>query len=227
MNFPRLTADAFDPTVSNIFNNTSTSFPNISIDIDSDNYFVTTDNPPPLQILPAPTTENSNPSPISNPVYESWKKKDLIILIWIKAHLSERVLRHTARTTTSQSTWIAIEKYFQSQTKAKYHHLTNQLRTLQKGSLSMFEYIERKRNIADSLAECGHVVSALDLMQSIINGLDVSYQPFKSAYKLNRILMVLYSKKKLMLLLLMMVYFPPHLHLSILVILIIVLPLPP
>lgn len=148
--------------MSNIFNSTSTSFPNLSIKLDDDNYFVwrttifaaleafeiddfvTSDNAPPLQILPAPTTKHPNPSLISNPAYESWKKKDCIVLIWIKAHLGERVLRHTARTTTSRSTWVAIEKYFQSQTKAKYHHLTNQLHTLQKGSMSMFEYIERK-----------------------------------------------------------------------------------
>ena len=163
MNFPRLTADAFDPTVSNIFNNTSTSFPNISINLDNDNYFVTTDNPPPLQILPAPTTENSNPSPISNPVYESWKKKDLIILIWIKAHLSERVLRHTARTTTSQSTWVAIEKYFQLKPWLNITISQTNSTPFKKGFLSMFEYIERKHNMADSLIECGHVVSALDL----------------------------------------------------------------
>lgn len=53
-----------------------------------------------------------------------------------------------------------------------------QLQNLSKGSLSMLDYIERKRCIADSLAENLHPVSWEDLISYILTWLDCSYAAF-------------------------------------------------
>lgn len=57
-----------------------------------------------------------------------------------------------------------------------------QLQSLSKGSLTMLEYIEKKRSIADSLAENDHHVSTEDLISYILSGLDSSYGPFTAAF---------------------------------------------
>lgn len=60
--------------------------------------------------------------------------------------------------------------------------MKTQLQTISKGALSMLEYIERKRSIADSLAEDLTPVSDKDLINYILNGLDASYGAFTSAF---------------------------------------------
>lgn len=60
--------------------------------------------------------------------------------------------------------------------------MKGELQSLTKGSLSMLEYIERKRAIADSLAENLKPISTEDLIHYILMGLDSSYGPFITAY---------------------------------------------
>ncbi|GJY23438.1 retrovirus-related pol polyprotein from transposon TNT 1-94 [Tanacetum coccineum] len=54
--------------------------------------------------------------------------------------------------------------------------------TLTKGSMSMIEYLEKKRSISDSLAATLHPIPDEDLISYILNGLDVSYGPFITAF---------------------------------------------
>lgn len=57
-----------------------------------------------------------------------------------------------------------------------------ELQNLTKGSLTMLEYAEKKRAIADSLAENLHQISSDDLIGHILRGLDGSYGPFITAF---------------------------------------------
>ncbi|CAH9072739.1 unnamed protein product [Cuscuta europaea] len=90
-----------------------------------------------------------------------------------------------ARSTSSQATWLTIERTFQAQTRARCLAMKNQLQTLSKGSLSMMDYLERKRQIADSLAENLHPISDEDLIGYILGGLDSSYASFTSAFMIH------------------------------------------
>lgn len=49
----------------------------------------------------------------------------------------------------------------------------------------MLEYVEKKRSIADSLAENLHPISNEDLIEHILTGLDSSYGPFITAYMIH------------------------------------------
>ncbi|KAL7583614.1 hypothetical protein Lser_V15G44010 [Lactuca serriola] len=60
--------------------------------------------------------------------------------------------------------------------------LKAQLQTLTKGSMSMMEYIERKRSVADFLAANSHIVSDEDLIGHILTELDLSYGAFTTAF---------------------------------------------
>lgn len=56
------------------------------------------------------------------------------------------------------------------------------LQTITKGSLSFIDYVEKKRFIADALAESLHPVSFEDLIGYILGEMDSSYGTFIIAY---------------------------------------------
>lgn len=60
--------------------------------------------------------------------------------------------------------------------------LKTRLQWLSQGSLSMIDYLEKKRQISDSLAENLTPVSSDDLITYFINGLDSSYNHFVYAF---------------------------------------------
>lgn len=74
-----------------------------------------------------------------------------------------------------------LEQMFHAQTRACQMHLKQQLQTLPKGSMSILEYVEKKRVISDSLAECLSIVSDEDFVPFLLFGLDPEYGSFKSA----------------------------------------------
>ncbi|KAH1193046.1 Retrovirus-related Pol polyprotein from transposon RE1 [Glycine max] len=136
---------------------------------------------PPMQIHIVNTSDGvSTTEP--NPDFVLWKKHDRFVLLWIKSTLSEKALSLVVCATSSHMAWTAIEKTFQAQTRARRMAMQVQLQTLTKGSLSMLEYIERKRSIADSLAENLHPISDEDLIGYILSGLDSSYSAFSTAF---------------------------------------------
>ncbi|XLS77742.1 hypothetical protein HN51_061967, partial [Arachis hypogaea] len=111
------------------------------------------DTIPPTHIIPAPTTEKPSPTPVPNPAHATWKKQDKLVLLWLHSHSSENVLAYVIACETSRSTWIALEELFDAQSSARADYLKISLQDLQKGSLTMIDYIAQKRKLADSLAE--------------------------------------------------------------------------
>ncbi|KAL4565709.1 hypothetical protein LXL04_029812 [Taraxacum kok-saghyz] len=129
-------------------------------------------------VQPATTPPTTEP----NPAYQQWKKKDRYVLLWLKSTLSERSLAIVARASSSRTAWLAIETTFQAQTRARRMAMKGELQTLSKGSLTMLDYIEKKRSIADALAETLNPISTEDLIGYILSGLDSSYSPFTAAF---------------------------------------------
>lgn len=60
--------------------------------------------------------------------------------------------------------------------------LNVQLQYLSKGSMSMMEYIERQRSIADSLVEDLNPIFEEDLISHLLNGLDSYYGAFTTTF---------------------------------------------
>ncbi|KAM6590968.1 hypothetical protein CsatA_013573 [Cannabis sativa] len=72
--------------------------------------------PPPSTLL------NGN----SNPAYLQWRRKDQLLLSWLRSSMSETVLASVANYDTSYSVWRALEQKFASQTKARRLQLKGQ-----------------------------------------------------------------------------------------------------
>ncbi|CAN0845740.1 Retrovirus-related Pol polyprotein from transposon RE1 [Linum grandiflorum] len=108
---------------------------------------------PPLETRIVVVADGADATTEPNPAYITWKRRDRLGLLWLRSTLSDRTLSLVVRASSSRPAWVTIEKSFQSHTRVRRMQLKIQLQTLPKGALSMLEYIEKKRGIADSLAE--------------------------------------------------------------------------
>ncbi|XLR15048.1 hypothetical protein S83_042986, partial [Arachis hypogaea] len=109
---------------------------------------------------------------------------DKLVLLWLHSHISENVLAYVIACETSRSTWIALEELFDAQSSARDNYLKTTLQDLQKGSLTMIDYIAQKRKLVDSLAEYGYIVQEQDVKNFILRGLDSSDNNFRTSHGL-------------------------------------------
>uniref|UniRef100_A0A803Q8D0 Integrase catalytic domain-containing protein n=1 Tax=Cannabis sativa TaxID=3483 RepID=A0A803Q8D0_CANSA len=120
-----------------------------------------TDTPPPQNLVNR--TVNSE--------YTQWKKKDQLLLSWLRSSMSEVILASVANHTSFHSLWRALEQKFSSQTKARLLQLKGQFSHVHKGNLSIFEYVEKVQTIAYALTVAGAPVQDQDLVLQVLNGL--------------------------------------------------------
>ncbi|GFP91711.1 hypothetical protein PHJA_001315100, partial [Phtheirospermum japonicum] len=139
--------------------------------------FLVSGNAPPTTLPPKTDSTVCEP----NPAFSVWSRKDKLILLWFRYTLTTPLLGHVARAATTSEVWIMLEQMFHSQTRAWQMHLKQQLQTLSKGSMSILEYIEKKRAISDSLVECLTTVSDEDFVSFLLFGIGSDYGAFKSA----------------------------------------------
>ncbi|KAL5772664.1 hypothetical protein ACOSQ2_012588 [Xanthoceras sorbifolium] len=98
-------------------------------------------------------------------------------MCWILSSISQELLPEFVGCVTASEAWLSIEKLFSSESKANIMQLKLQLQTLKKGSLSMSEYLMKKKSIMDALAFAGHKLSDDDKFMYILRGLSQEYDP--------------------------------------------------
>ena len=102
--------------------------------------------------LPRPPKFPSSMDTTINPNYTTWQKQDNILLGWILSSLTELVLAQVAGLSTSASVWQALDRMFASKSQARIMQLKLELQTTKKGNLSMTNYLQKIKSLADSLA---------------------------------------------------------------------------
>ncbi|KAI4332160.1 hypothetical protein L6164_017090 [Bauhinia variegata] len=183
------------------------SFPTLSIKLDRDNYllwrttilsaleafdmdrYVNADITAPPQYIQVASTNNESPEltqTIVNPKYTTWKKTDRLVLLWIKSLTTNKILGNITRATFAQEAWETLEKIFYSQSRAKIMQIRWTLQTSTKGALSILEYVEKKRQLADTLAAIQNPIPEDDLVNCILYGLDADYRAFHIAITTRR-----------------------------------------
>ncbi|CAH9105646.1 unnamed protein product [Cuscuta epithymum] len=142
-------------------------------------------NTPPTTIIDQPATSTTQATTKANPAYAAWIRKDRLILLWIRSTLTTPLLGLVARATSSHEAGTMLERIFHAQTRSRQMHLRQQLQSLSKGSLSILEYFEKKRAIANSLLECLVVIPDSDFVDYLVYGLGSAYGSFRSALSLH------------------------------------------
>ncbi|XP_060957927.1 retrovirus-related Pol polyprotein from transposon RE2 isoform X2 [Cannabis sativa] len=116
-----------------------------------------------------------------NPLYLQWRRKDQLLLSWLRSSMTEGILATVACYSTSRSVWKALEQKFASQSKARLLQLKCQLTNLQKGNLSISDYVDKIKFVCDSLAIAGHPVNDFDLILHLLNGLGPEFDSVVSS----------------------------------------------
>ena len=131
----------------------------------------------PTRTVVSPSTDSStNQTHVPNPEYETWKSHDRVILLWIKTTIDSSILGHIIQSQTTAEAWTSLHHIFQTQSLARVMTLRLQLQTMTKGSLSIMEYVQRKRTISNNLDVALQPVTN-ELVTYILYVLDPSYAP--------------------------------------------------
>lgn len=105
-----------------------------------------------------------------NPAFQTWTRQDRNLLSWIRATLSEHVLSQVVSLCASRDVWTAIEQCFASLSHAHIIKLKGQLQNLQKGNLSITDYLQNHKTIVDELCANGHFIDESDQVTHILDG---------------------------------------------------------
>ncbi|KAH0662336.1 hypothetical protein KY284_027267 [Solanum tuberosum] len=135
-------------------------------------------NAPSATIL---TTTQDTSESTPNSAFTAWKKRDKILLLWLKTTMSHSIIPYIMHIRTTREAWSYLSNLYQSQSRARVMQLRHQLQTTTKGSSTIMDYVDKKRTISHSLALAARPISDEELMSAILFGLDSSYGPFRSA----------------------------------------------
>jgi hypothetical protein len=137
--------------------------------------FVNGDVSSPPRLCPASSNTSTSADMIANPDFSLWYQQDKIVLSAIISSLSEDILVHVFGLHTSCDVWLALEKMFASQSKARIMQSRFQLATLKKGSLSISDYFQKAKELSQSLAVIDEPLKDLELISYILVGLGPEY----------------------------------------------------
>ncbi|KAF3778927.1 hypothetical protein EJ110_NYTH42540 [Nymphaea thermarum] len=126
-------------------------------------HFIDGTFPPPLEVIIKDDKSEANPD------FAIWKRSDRLALSWIKATVSEPVLRQIVSSKSAHEAWKTLKKSFGSQSPLRIMLLRKELHFIQKGNMDMHTYLEWIKFLADTLAVAGIDTNDSDLVQITMN----------------------------------------------------------
>ncbi|KAH9800493.1 retrovirus-related pol polyprotein from transposon RE1 [Citrus sinensis] len=124
----------------------------------------------------ASRSEAQSSSRRENPAYIDWKKADKLLQSWMLSYMVDNVLIMVVDCDTSLEIWEKLAEMFMSQSKARYMPLKMQIQTIKKGAMSVSDYFNKMKKIADSLAIGGNPLASTDFIMHLLTGLDDNYE---------------------------------------------------
>ncbi|KAK6130731.1 hypothetical protein DH2020_035519 [Rehmannia glutinosa] len=125
----------------------------------------------PTQFLISSDDASSSLTPVINPDYTFWLRRDQLLLSWMLASISESMFGYLTRCSSSAEVWQILSQLFQTQSKARGLQLKFQLQTQKKGDLSIADFILKMRTIADDLHSVGQEIPDDELAMHIFGDL--------------------------------------------------------
>jgi hypothetical protein len=113
-----------------------------------------------------------------NPEFTQWQLQDQIVLSALISSLSEKVIAHVVRCTTSRDLWATLERMFTAQSQARLMQIHYQLSTLRKGSTSISDFFHTFTGLADTLAAIDQPLPEFQLVSFLLAGLGPEYDSF-------------------------------------------------
>lgn len=129
---------------------------------------------------PEPTVEQDGRI-VPNMANISWRRQDQLILHAILASLSEEVIPLVSSATSSQEAWTRLSRLYAKRSTSHMIHLKDKLTTLNRGTLSVTDFLVSIKQIADELTVLGDPPSDADLFVYATRGLGPAYKELITA----------------------------------------------
>jgi gag-polypeptide of LTR copia-type len=84
----------------------------------------------------------------ANPTFKIWSRHDELLLAWLLGSISESVVSQVVHCSTYVDIWRELQLRFSTQSLACVMDIKMQFHSLQKGHLSMQDYLDQKRSLA-------------------------------------------------------------------------------
>ncbi|KAK1660787.1 hypothetical protein QYE76_048946 [Lolium multiflorum] len=113
--------------------------------------------------------------PVINPAHRVWTGQDQANLSSIQGSLTPGVAGLVVFAKTSHEAWSILERTFSAQSQARANALCRQLGECEKLDLSVTDYYNKVRELADTLASIGQPLRDSEFTSYVVNGLDEEY----------------------------------------------------
>uniref|UniRef100_A0A2N9GIX5 Reverse transcriptase Ty1/copia-type domain-containing protein n=1 Tax=Fagus sylvatica TaxID=28930 RepID=A0A2N9GIX5_FAGSY len=133
---------------------------------------------------PAPSQISASDSDAPHPDFQAWHLQDQLIMSALISSLSENILAHVVKCSTSREVWVTLKRMFTSQSRARTMQIHYQLATLKKGDSSIADYFHKFTGLADTLATIDHPLKEFELVSFLLAGLGPDFDSFVTSVKI-------------------------------------------
>jgi hypothetical protein len=134
--------------------------------------FVDGSHPCPSQVVASASTASA--AVVLNSEFTKWQLQDQLILSALISSLSEKVMTHVVKCTTSRDIWLTLKRMFTAQSRARAMQLHYKLATLKKRGTSIADYFHTFTGLVDTLVAIGQPVNESEAL-SFLAGLGLEY----------------------------------------------------
>jgi hypothetical protein len=92
--------------------------------------------------------------------------------------MTESILSHVVKCTTSRDAWLTLERLFTSHSRARTMQVHYQLATLKKGNTSVADYFQKFTSLTDTLAAVNQTLNDFEATSFLLAGLGTDYDSF-------------------------------------------------
>jgi hypothetical protein len=107
-----------------------------------------------------------------------WHMHDQLLLSALISSLTEKIIAHVVKCTTTWELWVTLEKMFTSHSCTRTMQIHYQLATLKRGNLSIANYFHKFTSLVDTLATTEQPLNDFDLISFILASLGSEYNAF-------------------------------------------------
>jgi hypothetical protein len=104
--------------------------------------------------------------------------QDQLILGALTSSMTESILSHVVKCTTSRDVWLTLERLFTSHSRARTMQVHYQLATLKKGNTSVADYFQKFTCLTDTLAAVNQPLNDFEAISFLLAGLGTDYDSF-------------------------------------------------
>ena len=115
---------------------------------------------------------------IVNLDFTTWHRFNRLIMSWIYASLTERMLYQIVGYSTALEIWYALNQIYFTASMARLIEIHAKIQNLRKWGMIAMEYIKKLKHLYNTLVAISEPISYIDHLLYLFGGLNRTYNPF-------------------------------------------------